>query len=149
MKIRERGFTLIELMTVVVVISLLVTIAYPSYQEHVRKGNRAEGKGALLRAAQLEERYFSDQGRYGDITVLRTLFGVAAGGTIYSGESSAAAGKYTITITILDAGNTSYRLTATPAAASTDTTAGGCGNLTLTSTGVRDRTGDKPMNQCW
>jgi type IV pilus assembly protein PilE len=148
MKTREIGFTLIEVMIVVVVIALLVAVAYPSYQEHVRKGNRAEGKAALLKAAQIQERFFSDRGRYVDIVDLRAAFGANAGQPIYSGEDpNNVGGKYTITV-VLGAGNTSYTVTATPNG-NADSTAGGCGNLTLTSTGVRGRSGDKPMSQCW
>ena len=150
MKIRESGFTLIEVMIVVVVIGILVMVAFPSYQEHVRKGNRAEGKGALLRAAQIQERFFSDRGQYVTQAELATAFGVSAGNlpNIRSGEDpNNAAGKYAITI-LLAADNLSYTLTATPAA-SADSTAGGCGDLTLTSTGTRNKSGDKPMSACW
>lgn len=40
----QKGFTLIEVMIVVVIIGILASIAYPSYREYVLKGNRAEGK---------------------------------------------------------------------------------------------------------
>ncbi|MEO7152883.1 MAG: prepilin-type N-terminal cleavage/methylation domain-containing protein, partial [Burkholderiaceae bacterium] len=39
--IRSRGFTLIELMIVVAIVSILAAIAVPSYQDYVRKGRRA------------------------------------------------------------------------------------------------------------
>jgi len=147
---RYSGFTLIELMTVVVVISILVAVAYPSYQDYVRKGKRAEGKGALLRASQVSERFFSDQNRYANQTELAAAMGVTAGTTIYSGENpnTAANASYTITVA-LGAGNTSYTLTATPNAPFTDTGATGCGNLTLTSAGVRGRSGSAPLEKCW
>lgn len=128
------GFTMMELMIAVVIISLLVTVAYPSYQEYVRKGKRAEGRGALLRAAQTQERFFTDQNRYASTAELATASG--AGATIYSGDNpNLASGAYTITVA-LGAGNTSFTLTATPNAAApfADPT---CGNLTLTSAGVR------------
>lgn len=126
------GFTLIELMVVVVVIAILVAIGFPSYQEYVRKGKRAEGRGALLRAAQTQERFFTDQNQYASTPQLATASG--AGATIYSGENpNLASGAYTITVA-LGAGNTSFTLTATPNAPFADPQ---CGNLTLTSAGVR------------
>ena len=38
----ESGFTLIEVMVVVVIVAILSTVAYPSYQESVRRTKRAE-----------------------------------------------------------------------------------------------------------
>jgi type IV pilus assembly protein PilE len=154
---RLYGFTLIELMTVVVVIAILVAVAYPSYEDHVRKGKRAEGKAALLKAAQVLERAYSDGNTYP--TDLAPLFGRTAGQAVYSGENPAG-GSYCITVAV--GANSTYTLTATPSAAAAppapcaalaggfkDPTTGGCGNLTLTNTGVRNKTGDKPMSSCW
>lgn len=58
MKMKMKGFTLIEVMIVVAVLAILATIAVPSYQGTIRKTKRAEAKGALLEnVLQLERCY--------------------------------------------------------------------------------------------
>ncbi len=51
-----KGFTLIELMIVVAIIGILATIAYPSYQDQVRKSRRASAMIAVEEVAQAQER---------------------------------------------------------------------------------------------
>jgi type IV pilus assembly protein PilE len=55
----SRGFTLIELMVVVVIGTILISIAVPSYMSQVRQSRRVEAKTALLDLAGREERYLS------------------------------------------------------------------------------------------
>jgi type IV pilus assembly protein PilE len=56
---RSRGFTLIELMVVVVIATILVSLAVPSYMSQVRQSRRTEAKTALLDLAGREERFLS------------------------------------------------------------------------------------------
>ncbi len=58
------GFTLIELMITVAIVGILAAIAYPSYQDSVRKGKRAEGRTALVDFLQQQERYLTQTGSY-------------------------------------------------------------------------------------
>jgi len=127
-----RGVTLIELMIVIVVVGILAAIAYPSYQEQVRKTRRTDGQAALLDVAQKLERCFTRFNRYNsaDCAVHADL---TDGDGITTPE-----GWYTITNT--NVGARTFTLSAAPQGAQT---ADSCGTLTLTHTGVRS-----PAN-CW
>jgi type IV pilus assembly protein PilE len=59
---RYRGFTLIELMVVVVIATILLGIAVPSYMAQIRKSRRTDAKTALLELAGREERFLSTNG---------------------------------------------------------------------------------------
>ncbi len=58
------GFTLIELMITVAIVAVLAAIAFPSYQDSVWKGKRAEAKAAIFKALQAEERYYTQNNTY-------------------------------------------------------------------------------------
>lgn len=57
MRIRGRGFTLIELMVACAVVAILASIAYPSYLSQVRKSARASAKAQMLDIANREQQF--------------------------------------------------------------------------------------------
>lgn len=59
-----KGFTLIELMIVVVIVGVLAAIALPSYQDSVRKGRRAEAQGVLLEMQLQQEKFRANNNTY-------------------------------------------------------------------------------------
>ena len=58
------GFTLIELMIVVAIIGILAAVAYPSYQDHVRKGNRAAAQAFMMEVAQRQQNHLLNNRSY-------------------------------------------------------------------------------------
>ena len=61
---RPAGFTLIELVIVIVIVSILASIALPAYQDSMRKGRRADAKAGLMDAANRQERFMLDRSAY-------------------------------------------------------------------------------------
>jgi type IV pilus assembly protein PilE len=53
------GFTLIELMVVVVIVAILAGIAYPSYREYVIQSRRSDAMNAITRTANQLEKFYS------------------------------------------------------------------------------------------
>jgi type IV pilus assembly protein PilE len=143
-KIRQVAFTLIELMVTLAVVGILAAVVYPSFMDQVRKGKRAEGKARLSQSAQLLERYYSDNNSYDVSGVFPTLFGLAAGTTVYSGSNNETTSPYTISLAST-AG--SYLLSAVAFGAQVNDTK--CGNLGLDNTGVKSISGTGAVKDCW
>ena len=60
------GFTLIELMIVLVIVGVLAMIAVPAYNGFVKKANRAAAMGYLMQAAHRQQLFFNDTRTYSD-----------------------------------------------------------------------------------
>ena len=63
-KERESGFTIIELMFVLVIISILLALAYPSYVDYVRKSKRGEAQQLLMNWSVNQEIWRSNNPEY-------------------------------------------------------------------------------------
>ena len=131
------GFTLIELMIVLAIVGILAMVAYPSYMESVKRGQRSSARTSLMEAQQFMERFYADNSRYttdelGTVspTLPARLLAVPA-----------EAPRYNLSVVATLNG---YTLTATPTG--TDI----CGDLTLTHTGVKGRSASEPtVAECW
>lgn len=101
----SRGFTLVELMLVVVILGVLLAVAFPSYLDSVRKGRRAEGIAGLTAIQQAQERFRANNATYGNLSV------PADAATLPNASNTTANGRYTLAVT----GNTAsgYTVTAT------------------------------------
>jgi type IV pilus assembly protein PilE len=63
---RSAGFTLIELMVVVVIIGILAAVAIPNYQDYVRRGNLQEAFATMADLRIRLEQFYQSNRDYGD-----------------------------------------------------------------------------------
>lgn len=128
----QRGFTLIELMIVVVVVAILAAVAYPSYQDSVRKGRRADAQGYLQDLALRQEQYLVDSRKYGSLADLKMATPPSNIGTYY-----------TITLPVRSDGPPpTFTLQAEPTGVGSQNK-DKCGTMTIDNTGAKTPTG------CW
>ena len=67
---RNRGFTVVELMVVLVIVAILVALAYPSYIEYVRKSRRGEAQQLLMNWSVNQEIWRSNHSEYATVAEL-------------------------------------------------------------------------------
>ncbi len=60
----EQGFTLVELLVVVVLVAILAMISVPQYNEFVQDSRRSEGQSALTQIATMQEQFHAENNTY-------------------------------------------------------------------------------------
>ena len=120
----SRGFTILELLVVFVIIGIVSAIALPAYFSQARKSYRAEVKAIMMETAQFMERYY---------TTNKTYVGASPLSAVSPKGASATAKKYDISWSVTPTAS-AYTLQAVPANSQASDT---CGTLTLSQSGVQ------------
>ena len=123
---RQSGFTLVELMIVVVIVGIIASVAIPGYQDHVRQSRRADAKALLMEIHMAEERY-----RATNSTYAQTLNAL--------GYGAANLANYNLNFNYNAGPPETYTLTAT--ATGDQANDNGCTTFTINQ--------DGPANGCW
>jgi type IV pilus assembly protein PilE len=143
---RSAGFTLVELMAVVLIASILLSIAIPLYMQQVRHGRRTDAKTAVMDLAGREERMFSTTNAY---SADPTQLGYAAVGSGAVFPQIVGSGYYNITVVVPTP--TTYTITATAITAD-QLKDGSCFQFLVTQTGQQSSLssgGANTTNTCW
>jgi len=69
---QQRGFTLIEVMIVVVIVGILATIALPNYTDYVTRGRIPEATSNLASMRVQMEQFYQDNRTYAGATACAT-----------------------------------------------------------------------------
>jgi type IV pilus assembly protein PilE len=124
--VRQRGFTLIELMIVVVIIAILAAIAIPAFGRYAYRAHRVDGQELLLRIANAQERYYATNNKYG------TLSGTPGLG--YADPAISDKSYYSVAVSFPSGASSSFLAKATPVGAQAKDL---CGSLFIDNTGTK------------
>ncbi len=128
---RQAGFTLIELMIATSVSGVLASVAYPSYSGAMQKLRRTEALVSMIQLQQAEDRWRSNNGRYGSIEEVGVASEIAGQSYRLSVDAPSAHGYEATAVAtgaqardatsrymvlVLDGGDVAYRSGATDAA---------------------------------
>lgn len=118
-----RGFTLIELMVVLVIMGILLAVALPAYQKYVVRSKRTAAQSTMFDIANREEQYMLANRSYADKATL------VANGFVLPSEVAV---NYSFDITLPASGAPGYTVAFTAIGAQASD-----GNLSLSNTGVK------------
>jgi type IV pilus assembly protein PilE len=137
---RQAGFSLVELLVVLVIMGVLSALALPGYSRFVQRGNRTEVMAALLEAQHFMGRYYSANGQYlspaNAVPMLpQRLQRIPIQGTV----------RYQLSVR--EATLNTYQLQSVPEGSMAGDV---CGNLTINQTGLRGvLNSTNSVSECW
>lgn len=145
---RSAGFTLMEIMIVVLIISILAGIAYPTYMKNVQRTNRVAAEGCLSQLSSYMERYYTTYLRYdkagnGTGAAANALPSLDCSSTQQSGR------YYTFAFDTGQPAQTTYKIKATPIAGTQQARDAVCAALSLDQGGQRYVGGTGQVADCW
>jgi type IV pilus assembly protein PilE len=141
-----RGFSLIEMLTVISLIVILLALVLPAYQRQLVDTRRSLGGAALLETMMRQEQYFFDHKRYAETLTELSYpthpYAIDAHGSVVNDLA-----ENRIYLINLTTQMNAYTLFAIPQLGQAIDKA--CGTLSLDSTGVKRFTGDGSGRRCW
>ncbi len=133
-----RGFTLIELMVVVAIVAILAAVAYPSYEDSIRKSRRGQVQADLVELATQAERFH---------TVNNTYAGFWDSLPSERKVSPREGGEVAYELDIDDVSSSTFTFVAEPKGRQLKDTR--CLEMTLNQAGQKTESGSGQTDDCW
>lgn len=141
---KNKGFTLLELMIVVAIVGILAAVAYPSYLKSVQKSRRADGRAGIADIQLAQDKLRGNCAFYAQNIGAADVCGANGGATTVTGSSTSPEGDYNITIT--GATGVAYTISADPVNAQAGDTS--CDPITF-AVSAANPNGLKGPAGCW
>ena len=141
---KNRGVTLVELLTVIVIIAILSSIAVPTYRSYVLRAQRTEATATLVRVQAAQEKFFAQNNIYAADLAAAPPAGLGV-------PAVTASNYYDVTVELLEEGS-GYRLTASPRAGGGQYEDDKCREFTVDHNGLKaakDNNGRDNTRECW
>ncbi|MEP7243210.1 MAG: type IV pilin protein [Gammaproteobacteria bacterium] len=143
---RQTGFTLVEILTAVVIAVVLVAVAIPAYTKHVARARRSEAVAALLQLQAEQQKFYLQHNRYTEEIAAPTPTGLGL-------PARTASGRYVLVVALgtnpSGSGDQSYTATANAVATRDKAVDTECTTFILTDSGKRGATGTANVRSCW
>jgi type IV pilus assembly protein PilE len=137
------GFTLLELMIVVVIIAILAAIAIPNYLRYMQQGRRSDALAGLALNQGILERCYAATFDYSNEKIAAPPTGCATLKVLSPQK------YYNLALTVGASPAASYTVTATPVAGGAQASDTACNDMTVTSANVKLPTPTGGASNCW
>ena len=142
--VKQRGFTLIELVVTVAIIGILSAIAYPAYTQYTARAKRSSAESYMQTVASKQEQSMLNARSYFAATNHTQL------STANVPVPSDVGTNYAITVAAVNTAGVpaTFTITAVPQGSQASNDAK-CGTLTLNNAGTKTVSGTASVAECW